>query len=228
MPFSPVSDHPKRADRARGGRKARISAKIPAFAAPRGRSLARGVEEERVVDDHHAPAVRRRERPPPDGSDDAALDRLVAEGRLIPTLEAASAVTYHDPCYLGRHNGIYEAPRRVLQSIPGLKLVEMPNNRDRSLCCGGGGGGAWSDYPPDRGLGGLRVKEALDTGAEVIATACPYCIRILNEAVRKLGVENHIVVRDLAELLWESVVMRDEAFMPERVEPGFDQEVCHV
>jgi Fe-S oxidoreductase len=156
------------------------------------------------------------------------LDRLVAEGRLIPTQQAASAVTYHDPCYLGRHNGIYEAPRRVLQSIPGLKLVEMANNRESSLCCGGGGGGAWSDYPPDRGFGGLRVKEALDTGAEVIATACPYCIRILNEAVRKLGVENHIVVRDLAELLWESVVMRDEAFMPERVEPGFDQEVCHV
>jgi Fe-S oxidoreductase len=104
----------------------------------------------------------------------------------------------------------------------------MPNNRERSLCCGGGGGGAWSDCPPEQGLSGLRVKEALDTGAEVIATACPYCIRMLNEAVRKLGIENQIVVRDLAELLWESVAMGDKAMMPERLEPGFDQEVLHV
>jgi Fe-S oxidoreductase len=156
------------------------------------------------------------------------LDRLVQQDRLRPVQAIDRIVTYHDPCYLGRYNGIFDAPRRVLQSIAGLKLVEMLSNRERSLCCGGGGGGAWSDYPPERGFGGLRVKEALDTGAEVIATACPYCIRMLNETVRKLGVENHIVVRDLAELLWESVAMRDEAMMPERVEPGFDQEICHV
>ncbi len=156
------------------------------------------------------------------------LDRLVEEGRLKPTLEVACTVTFHDPCYLGRHNGIYEAPRRVLQSIPGLKLVEMSNNRESSLCCGGGGGGAWSDYPPNQRFGVLRVREALDTGAEVIATACPYCIRILNDAVEELGVKNQIVVRDLAELLLQSVVMTDEASMAERIDLGFAQEVCHV
>jgi len=156
------------------------------------------------------------------------LDRLIQQGRLRPVQVIGRIVTYHDPCYLGRHNGIFDAPRRVLQSIAGLKLVEMPNNKERSLCCGGGGGGAWIDYPPEQGIGGLRIKEALDTGAEIIATACPYCIRILNDVVRKLGVESQIVVRDLAELLWESVVVGDEAMMPEHVEPGFDQEVLHV
>jgi Fe-S oxidoreductase len=152
------------------------------------------------------------------------LDRLVAQGRLRPTLEVASTVTYHDPCYLGRHNGIYEAPRRVLQSIPGLTLIEMASNRENSLCCGGGGGGAWSEIPPKQRLGALRVEEALSTGAEVIATACPYCIRMLSEAVKQLHVQNQIVVRDLAELLLESLIMKEEAMMTE----GVDQEVCHV
>jgi len=156
------------------------------------------------------------------------LQRLVAAGRLKPTLEVACTATYHDPCYLGRHNGIYEAPRRLLQSIPGLTLIEMASNRENSLCCGGGGGGAWSDVRPQHRLGVLRVEEALSTGAEVIATACPYCIRMLSEAVRELGVEDQIAVRDLAELLVQSVIMRGEAEMTERVDLGVDQEVYHV
>ncbi len=147
---------------------------------------------------------------------------------MRPTLEVASTVTYHDPCYLGRHNSIYEAPRRVLQSIPGLRLVEMANNRESSLCCGGGGGGAWNDDLAQQGFGVLRIRQALNTGAEVIATACPYCIRMLNDGVRELGVNNQIVVHDLAELLLQSVVVRDERIIKERVDFGFDQEVRHV
>jgi Fe-S oxidoreductase len=156
------------------------------------------------------------------------LDHLIAEGRLKPTLEVTSTVTYHDPCYLGRHNGIYAAPRRVLQSIPGLTLVEMSSNREGSLCCGGGGGGAWNEVPLSENFGVLRVKQALATGAEVIATACPYCIRMLNDGVRKLGVENQIVVQDLAELLLQSVVIRDETGTAEYISVGVDQEVKHV
>jgi Fe-S oxidoreductase len=156
------------------------------------------------------------------------LDRLVTRGRLKPNLEMAATVTYHDPCYLGRHNSIYEAPRRVLQSIPGLTLIEMASNREDSLCCGGGGGGAWGDTPHGLRLSELRVEEALATGAEVIVTACPYCIRMLNEAVRALRVADRIAVRDLAELLMQSVMMKDEAKMMERVDLGVDREVCHV
>ena len=135
------------------------------------------------------------------------LDRLVTAGRLKPILEVAATVTYHDPCYLGRHNGDYEAPRRILQSVPGLTLIEMASNRGNSLCCGGGGGGAWGDTAPSQPLGVLRIEEALSTGAEVIATACPYCIRMLNDAVRTLDVGDRIAVRDLAELLLQSVMM---------------------
>jgi Fe-S oxidoreductase len=153
------------------------------------------------------------------------LHRLVAKGRLKPKFEVACTATYHDPCYLGRHNGIYEAPRRLLQSIPGLTLIEMVNNRENSLCCGGGGGGAWSEVPPRQRLSVLRVEEALGTGAEVIVTACPYCIRILSETVKQLGVEDQIAVRDLAELLSQSVIMRDEVNMTERIDWVVDQEV---
>ncbi len=156
------------------------------------------------------------------------FDRLITNGRLKPTLEVAATVTYHDPCYLGRHNGIYEAPRRVLQSIPGLALIEMASNKESSLCCGGGGGGAWGDAPRGLRLGELRVKEALSTGAEVIATACPYCIRMLNDAVRSLRVADRIAVRDIAELLMQSVMMKDKAKMMEHVDLGVDREVCHV
>ena len=80
------------------------------------------------------------------------LDRLITKGRIKPVHGLDLTVTYHDPCYLGRHNGIYDAPRRVLNSIPGLRLVEMENNRERSLCCGGGGGGLWKEYPPRSAL----------------------------------------------------------------------------
>jgi quinone-modifying oxidoreductase subunit QmoC len=156
------------------------------------------------------------------------LDRLVLAGRIRPSLEVAGAVTYHDPCYLGRHNGIYEAPRRVLQSIPGLTLVEMADNQESSLCCGGGGGGAWSDTPRSRRLGVLRVEQALSSGAEVIATACPYCIRMLNDAIVALGVADRIAVRDLAELLWQSVMMGDETKMTAYLDWGIDREVYHV
>ena len=114
-------------------------------------------------------------------------------------------MTYHDPCYLGRHAGIYEAPRRILAAIPGVTLMEMQNNRERSFCCGGGGGGPWKDRVSKESLGEIRIKEALGTGAEVIATACPYCIRMLNEAIAKLGVGTRIKVRDVAALLLQSV-----------------------
>lgn len=133
------------------------------------------------------------------------LDSLISNGALTPLSKVDAKVTYHDPCYLGRHNTIYEAPRRILRSIPGLELIEMQNSKQRSQCCGGGGGGAWQIRSLDEDHGVIRVQEALDTGAEIIATACPYCIRMLNEAIAKLGVEDTIIIRDVSELLLQSV-----------------------
>jgi quinone-modifying oxidoreductase subunit QmoC len=137
------------------------------------------------------------------------LDELIQKGSLIPAKSLDLKVTYHDPCYLGRHSSIYEAPRRILEAIQGVTLIEMQNNRERSFCCGGGGGGPWKDKVGKESLGEIRIKEALGTGAEVIATACPYCIRMLNESIAKLGVGNKIQVRDVAELLLQSVDLSD-------------------
>ncbi len=137
------------------------------------------------------------------------LDELIRAGDLKPVNSLGLKVTYHDPCYLGRHSGLYDKPRRILEAIPGVTLIEMQNNRERSFCCGGGGGGPWKDGVGQESLGETRLKEALATGAEVIATACPYCIRILNEAIAKQGVSNLIKVQDVAELLLQSVDLTD-------------------
>ncbi|MCI5223409.1 MAG: 4Fe-4S dicluster domain-containing protein [Candidatus Electrothrix sp. AR4] len=132
------------------------------------------------------------------------LWRLIKEGTIRPVKELRTIVTYHDPCYLGRYNEVYDAPRQILGRIPGVKLVEMPHNREQSLCCGGGGGGAFKPQTAEH-LGRVRIQEAIDTGAEVIAVACPYCLKILNEAVRDMDSEKKIRVCDVAELLAQSV-----------------------
>lgn len=156
------------------------------------------------------------------------LSRLISKKLLTPLTAVNMKVTYHDPCYLGRHNGIYEAPRHILNAIPGLQLVEMQNNRKRSLCCGGGGGGAWQILPLDENHGVIRVKEALATGAEIIATACPFCIRMLNEAIATLGAANKIQVRDVAELLLLSVEVKYGSDAPTGKTRSANQEEYHV
>lgn len=133
------------------------------------------------------------------------LARLIAQGRLKPARELDRVVTFHDPCYLGRASHVYQAPRRILQSIPGLKLIEMANHKEHSLCCGGGGGGAWRDGPDGESLGQLRIRQAMVTGAREIVTACPFCLRMLDAAAAELGAGHRIVVRELADVLMESV-----------------------
>jgi Fe-S oxidoreductase len=112
-------------------------------------------------------------------------------------------VTFHDPCYLGRHNGEYEAPREILKSIPKLELIEMDQSREDAFCCGGGGGNFFTDI-----LGGgedspnrIRLRDALSTGAGVIAVACPQCAKMLEDAVKAEEVENNIEVLDVAEIV---------------------------
>ena len=155
------------------------------------------------------------------------LDELVTAGTIRPVSKLDLKVTYHDPCYLGRHSSIYDAPRRILESIPGVKLVEMQNNRERSFCCGGGGGGAWKENGKEN-LSEVRIKEALATGAEVIATSCPYCIRTLNEGITKLGVGNKIRVHDVTELLLQSVDLSDITDKAQYRNMSISQEDSHV
>ena len=114
-------------------------------------------------------------------------------------------VTYHDPCHLGRATGGFDAPRMIMEAIPGLKLVEMPRNRENSLCCGAGGGGLWMEVDKDQRFAVLRVQEACDVGADVLATACPYCTVMFDDAVKVMGLSDKIIVADIAELLWQEV-----------------------
>ncbi|RLB19871.1 MAG: (Fe-S)-binding protein [Deltaproteobacteria bacterium] len=130
------------------------------------------------------------------------LESLFKKGALKPS-EYNVKVTYHDPCYLGRHNGEYEAPREILNSIPGLELIEMEQNRENSFCCGGGGGNFFTDI-----LGGgsdspnrVRVRQALETGAEIIVVACPLCAKMLEDAVKAEEIEDRLEVLDLAEII---------------------------
>jgi Fe-S oxidoreductase len=156
------------------------------------------------------------------------LDRLITEGRLKPTSKIDLTVTYHDPCYLGRHNGIYQAPRRILMSIPGLTLVEMAGNRENSLCCGGGSPNAWRKDPESGRFGVMRIEEALGSGAEVIATACPYCARMFNDAVLRLRVGNRIAVMDVATILLQSVTAANQNMAAGRIASGVYQEAEYV
>ncbi|MBI4659013.1 MAG: (Fe-S)-binding protein [Verrucomicrobia bacterium] len=118
-------------------------------------------------------------------------------------------VTYHDSCCLGRHNGFYEEPRALVNAIPGVKLVEMVHNRVNAICCGGGGGGMWLDtYYKSKGMERLsdrRVQEAVATGADVLAVSCPYEISRFEDALKTLGYEKKMIVRDVVELLAESL-----------------------
>jgi Fe-S oxidoreductase len=129
------------------------------------------------------------------------LAGLVDDGALKFSTPVEKTVTYHDPCYLGKHNGVFDEPRRVLQSIPGVTLVEMDRSREKSLCCEGGGGRMWLEGTnPHTRLAQSRVQEALDTGAQVLATACPFCMLTLDEAVKHLNVQERIQVLDVAEV----------------------------
>ncbi len=114
-------------------------------------------------------------------------------------------VTYHDPCYLGRYNGIYELPREILKAIPGLQLVEMPRNRSTSLCCSGGNGNIVGEYPGEDRPNNIRAREAAATGAEILAVACPFCMIMLEDGVKTEKLDDRIEVKDVVELVYYSV-----------------------
>jgi Fe-S oxidoreductase len=133
------------------------------------------------------------------------LNQLIQEGRLTPKNPLGKKVVYHDPCYLGRHNDLYEAPRSLLQSIPELELMEFTQNKAFSLCCGGGGGRLWMETKPEQRFSDKKMVEAADRGAQVLATACPYCISLFEDSRKGTGKEDQIEVKDLTELLHASL-----------------------
>jgi Fe-S oxidoreductase len=133
------------------------------------------------------------------------LFQLINEGRLHLTKEYGKKVTYHDPCYLGRHNGIYDEPREAIKKIPGLELIEMAEEREDSLCCGMGGGRIWMETPKAERFSNLRLEQAIEIGAEVLVTSCPYCITNFEDSRLTLNYDEVIQVKDITEILQDVI-----------------------
>jgi Fe-S oxidoreductase len=133
------------------------------------------------------------------------LGELIDQGRLTLTGAFARRVAYHDPCYLGRHNGVYDEPRNVLKGIAGLELLELTDSGKMSLCCGGGGGRIWMETVKGERFSDLRVAQAVNAGAEVLATACPYCIANFEDSRLALEDETALAIKDITEIVYEAV-----------------------
>ncbi len=143
------------------------------------------------------------------------LEHLVTAGRLVPGGGYQGTVTYHDPCYLGRHNRIFDEPRSVIDAIPGAKQVEMKRCRERGFCCGAGGARMWLEESIGTRVNMDRTAEALGTGADVVSTACPYCMIMLDDAVKANAREEDVRVLDLSQLVEESLMAGVSTVSPE-------------
>jgi Fe-S oxidoreductase/nitrate reductase gamma subunit len=133
------------------------------------------------------------------------LSELIGQGRLRPERPVSGKATFHDPCYLGRVNGSYQAGRKVLRSIPGLEMMEMERSLDRSFCCGAGGGRMWMHEQPGQRMNRLRAGEALALRVEYVVTSCPYCLGMFEEGMLAAGGQNLPRTMDLAEVVLESM-----------------------
>ena len=139
------------------------------------------------------------------------LAQLVADGRLAPQSEVAKKVTYHDPCYLGRHNDVYEPPRAVVDTVQGLEKVEMPRCRNHGFCCGAGGARMWMEESIGKRVNHERIDEALSLNPDLVASACPFCLVMLDDAVadragKGVIAEGQVRVVDVSQILAESLL----------------------
>jgi len=133
------------------------------------------------------------------------LQQLVANGKLAVPKALGKKVAYHDPCYLGRHSDVYDAPRELLASRAETSVMELDRNRELSLCCAGGGGRIWGEVPMGERFGELRITNAVDQGAEILATACPYCVNMLTDACNSLNKQDVLEIVELSELLTDGL-----------------------
>jgi Fe-S oxidoreductase len=133
------------------------------------------------------------------------LSQLIDEGKLKFSTEVKKKVTYHDSCYLARHNEIYDEPRHVLESIPGIEIVEMPDIKENTLCCGGGGGRIWMDTKKGERFSDLRLQQAKDVNAEVLALSCPYCMLNFEDSLLDFHGSDSMQVKDIVELVCEGL-----------------------
>ncbi|MDD9149182.1 (Fe-S)-binding protein [Sporolactobacillus sp. CQH2019] len=133
------------------------------------------------------------------------LEQLVKTGRLKPRYRMNERITYHDSCYLGRYNGVFDAPRNILKAIPGVELIEMKRSRENAMCCGAGGGRMWMEENAGKRVNLARTEQALEVRPTIIGSACPYCLTMLSDGMKMKGIEDSVKTKDIAEILAESV-----------------------
>ena len=132
------------------------------------------------------------------------LSQLMQEGKLKVAQEKKESITFHDPCYLGRYNDEYDAPRSIVDAVA-TSRVEMERTRDRSFCCGAGGGQMWMEEREGKRVNIERTEEALATGASTIGTGCPFCLTMMTDGVKAKEATENVQVKDVAELLLEAI-----------------------
>jgi Fe-S oxidoreductase len=135
---------------------------------------------------------------------------LLKDGKIKVARGNADIITYHDSCYLGRYNEIYQSPRQILKSLPDVKLVEMEKNKKRGFCCGGGGGRLWLEERIGQRISENRIDQVMATKAQTVATACPYCLQMFNDAIKAKQTEETLKVKDIAEIIIEASIGETE------------------
>jgi Fe-S oxidoreductase len=133
------------------------------------------------------------------------LAGLVREGKLTSTSRSDRSIAFHDPCYLGRQNGIYDAPRTLVNISSRREPVELKRSREKSFCCGGGGGMSFIEEPPDQRVNQERANEVLESGADTLAVGCPFCMTMMEDGINARKGSREVRVMDVAELLWETM-----------------------
>ena len=133
------------------------------------------------------------------------VNELIEQGRIRPVAEINTTVAYHDSCYLGRHNGIYDAPRQIAKAIPGVELVEMSRCREKGFCCGAGGGHMWIEESQGQRINHARTEQFFETGADTVGVSCPFCLQMFEEGIGSLGQDDRKQTKDLLEILDESL-----------------------
>lgn len=138
------------------------------------------------------------------------IDQWIKEGRLTPKYQVKERITYHDSCYLGRYNDVYDAPREILTSLPGVELVEMERNRENAMCCGAGGGLMWMEDRAGSRINVARTEQALAVSPTVISSACPYCLTMMSDGTKAKEVEEQVHTYDIVELVEQSLIAKTE------------------
>jgi len=133
------------------------------------------------------------------------ITRLIAEKKITPTRSLDQTITYHDSCYLGRYNDVYDAPRKALEAIPGTKLVEMERSRENGMCCGAGGARYWMEEKIGDRVNHLRVDQAMETSPDIIASGCPFCSTMLEDGIKDKALGDTVQTVDIAELVANSL-----------------------